>query len=322
MAQSDPLVPSSLASASILVLIAGLLAAAVGLATDHTFLAAAGLAVAVAGGAGLWLQNRRTLRAMREHEAILQELNRNLDEQVQARTRHLMQTIEDLESFNRMVTHDISSPLTSLLSGIDLLTLWTDSNPSTDLRMAVDTISQSAVRMQELVQDLRQLALISGRIPAIKAVDITHYATLVLKHLQQKEPHRKVVWSIEPGIAVYGDPNLIRIALENLLGNAWKYSLERNPAEIRVRRGPDPDLTVEIEDNGSGFDMAKASNLGQPFQRMHNDPRFPGSGIGLSIVKRVMARHGGRLTADGKPGQGATFRLEFPAGLDPREDEA
>ncbi len=116
---------------------------------------------------------------------------------------------------------------------------------------------------------------------------------------------------IEPGLSVLGDPNLVRIGLENLLGNAWKYTMSRHPAEITVRRGQGPGTVIEIQDNGIGFDMAKVDALFQPFKRLHSDPRIPGHGIGLSIVKRVMTKHGGKVSAQGAPGEGATFRLEF-----------
>jgi signal transduction histidine kinase len=134
---------------------------------------------------------------------------------------------------------------------------------------------------------------------------------MVLRQLKQKEPHRQVIWKVEPGLAMFGDQSLIHIALENLLGNAWKYTLDRDPAEITVRRGEGEGIVIEIQDNGAGFDMAKADRLFLPFQRFHDDPRFPGHGIGLSIVKRVMLRHNGTISAFSAPGQGATFRLQF-----------
>jgi len=122
-------------------------------------------------------------------------------------------------------------------------------------------------------------------------------------------------------LMVFGDPSLIQIALENVLGNAWKYSVGRAPARIQVRRGKGPGRAIEVQDNGLGFDMAKAGLLFQPFQRLHSDPHLPGSGIGLSIVKRVMDKHSGQVTAQALPGQGAVFRLEFPATLEPEVRE-
>jgi len=296
-----------------LLLLAGLLASGLGLALGRGFLIGVGMVVAAAGAAGLWWLAEASQRGARKEHAILVELNESLDEQIQGRTQRLMQTIEDMESFNRMVTHDLRSPLSGLILGIDLLENDLLEKPDGVLQARVKTIADCAQRMQELVQDLRQLAMISGRAPVIQQVDLSHHAALILRQLAQKETHRKAQWKIEPRLVVYGDPNLLRIALENLLGNAWKYTLDRNPAEIVVRRGQGEGVVLEIQDNGTGFDMAKADRLFQPFQRMHEDARYPGHGIGLSIVKRVMTRHNGDISAVSAPGKGATFRLFFPA---------
>ncbi len=306
-------------SAGALALVAGLLLSGAGWILGHRILPVIGLAMALAGGLWLWRQGMRSLRIAQEQKVYLRELNESLDEQVQARTQRLMQTIEDLESFNRMVTHDLKSPLSGLVLGMELLEIQVEKTADPDLLTRVKTLSECVSRMQDLVMDLRELALISGRIPAIQEVDLSHHAALVLGHLAQKEPQRKVLWEIEPGLTVCGDPNLLRIALENLLGNAWKYTLDRDPAEIRVQRGPGEGLAIEIRDNGTGFDPGRADRLFQPFQRLHDDARYPGHGIGLSIVKRVMQRHNGQISATGAPGQGAIFRLEFPPGLEPKE---
>ncbi len=306
--------------AAALALAAGLLLTGVGWIIGHRILPMIGLLVALAGGLWLWLQGERSQRIASEHRVYLRELNESLDEQVQARTQRLMQTIEDLESFNRMVTHDLKSPLSGLVLGMELLEAQVEKTADPELLARVKDLSACVTRMHDLVQDLRQLALISGRIPAIQEVDLSHHAALVLGNLAQKEPYRRVLWDIEPGLAVYGDPNLIRIALENLLGNAWKYTLDRNPAEIHVRRRKGEGMAIEIQDNGIGFDMSRADRLFLPFQRMHDDARYPGHGIGLSIVKRVMMRHNGSITATSVVGQGTTFRLEFPSGLEPKED--
>lgn len=316
----EPFSASRWLLAAALVLLAGLLMGVAGWSLGHGMLAMAGLLVALAGGLGLWHQGARSLRLAQEHQAFLKALNESLDEQVQARTQRLMQTIEDLESFNRMVTHDLKSPLSGLVLGMEMLEAQVEKIQDPELQARVKTLSDCVGRMHDLVQDLRQLALISGRIPVIQEVDLSHHAALVLGNLAQKEPQRRVLWEIEPGLAVYGDPNLIRIALENLLGNAWKYTLDRDPAQIQVRRGQGEGMVIEIQDNGAGFDMSRADRLFQPFQRMHSDARYPGHGIGLSIVKRVMQRHNGQITATSAVDQGATFRLEFPSGLEPKED--
>ncbi len=290
---------------------AGLSLAAWGIGWRHPQLGFLGLGLALGSGIGLWLGHFRAQKELQARQTLLLELNQSLDEQVQARTLRLMQTIEDLESFNRMITHDLRSPLTGLMTGLEVLTLKMTEERPEQLISRLDALRGCADRMRDLIEGLQELALISGRLPFLQAVDISHYSDLVLRHLQQKEPSRSVRWEIEPGLSVLGDPNLIRIGLENLLGNAWKYTVGRAPAEISVRRGPGPGRIIEIQDNGMGFDMTRASGLFQPFQRLHTNPQIPGHGIGLSIVKRVMTKHGGRVSAESSPGRGATFRLEF-----------
>lgn len=298
------------------VLISGLLILAVAFSQRPTLLGGLGLLLAVLGVAGLWFLGRTLLKEARGRQNLLLELNQGLDEQVTMRTQRLMKTIEDLESFNRMVTHDLNSPLTSLMLGLELLQEQMAKDPQDSKQPLVNSISASAARMHELIHDLRQLALTSGRITVIQAVDMSYYASLVLRTLRERDPERSVVWHIEPGLIVRGDPSLIRIALENILGNAWKFTLNSHPADIRIQRGAGADMVIDISDNGCGFDPGKADRLFQPFFRMHQDAHFPGSGLGLSIVKRVMSRHGGHVTACSTPGKGTTFRLAFPMGFD------
>jgi signal transduction histidine kinase len=307
--------PQNPAPVMLAVLGVGILLAALGLAMKSRGLSATGLVAAATGMLGLWLENRSILQAAREKQALLLELNRSLDEQVSQRTQRLMRTIEDLESFNQMVTHDLNSPLGGLILGIERLAEKIEGEPEEEKKLLVRAIAGSAARMQELIHDLRQLALISGRIPSIQSVDLSQHALLVLQNLREREANREVSWSIEPDLVVRGDASLLRIALENLLGNAWKFTIGKEPAMIRVQRGSGEAMNIEIRDNGCGFDPEQASRLFQPFSRLSHDHNYPGSGLGLSIVKRVMAKHGGQALATGRPGQGATFRLEFPSGL-------
>ncbi|WP_316412267.1 sensor histidine kinase [Mesoterricola silvestris] len=313
-AQRPPILRSRPRLDGLLVLLAGL-----GLATSAWALAKGrpvrgylGLGLGAAAGLAFTGRLVGSRRDLETRQARLRALNRSLDEQIQGRTARLMQTIEDLESFNRMVTHDLKSPLTGLLLGMDNLQAHIGADRP-DLLRHLDLLRAGADRMQQLLAGLQELALISGRLPVVERVDVSHHAHLVFLNLREKEPHRDVRWHIEPELTVLGDPNLIRIALENLLGNAWKYTLGRAPAEITVRRGDGAGTAIEIRDNGIGFEAAQAETLFRPFQRLHSDPRIPGHGIGLSIVKRVMGKHGGKVTAQGWPGQGALFRLDFTA---------
>lgn len=293
----------------------GLVVTAAALVLGRPKTGLAGLALTLSAGLCLFAHLRRVRRDLLERQALLQELNQSLDEQVQARTERLMQTIENLESFNRMVTHDLRSPLSGLLAGLDLMLLKLDQEGPEELRARLDRLVDQACRARDLIEGLQHLALVSGRLPTVQSVDVSICCQQILRQLQQKEPQRSVRWTIEPELTVLGDPNLIRIGLENVVGNAWKYTVERPLAEIAIRRGAGPGRVIEIQDNGMGFDMAKADRLFEPFHRLHTETHIPGHGIGLSIVKRVVLKHGGRVSAEGRPGEGATFRLEFPEQL-------
>ncbi len=308
--------PKVRAATAMAILCIGLLVLAIQLAVGPSLLGLAGLAVALLGVTLLWFQGRVLLGLARGRQDLLQELNRSLDDQVSMRTQRLMKTIEDLESFNRMVTHDLNSPLSGLLLGLERLKTQLAEDTDEATKALLKGIDGSAARMQELIHDLRQLALTSGRITVIQAVDLSEHASLVLRTLRERHPQRQVAWEIEPGLIVHGDPSLIRIAMENLLGNAWKFTTDRETAEIRIRRGTGEEMVIEISDNGCGFDPEKAGRLFQPFFRAHDDAKYPGSGLGLSIVKRVMSRHGGHVSASSALGKGATFRLSFPMGFD------
>jgi len=144
-------------------------------------------------------------------------------------------------------------------------------------------------------------------------VDLSALAEAACAGLEQGDPARRVMWRIEPGLVAMGDPRTLRVVIENLLGNAWKYTARKDPAAITfdaVEEGGTRWLSVS--DNGAGFDMAYAERLFDPFQRLHHQDEFPGLGIGLATVQRIIQRHGGRIEAVAKPGHGANFRFTLP----------
>jgi light-regulated signal transduction histidine kinase (bacteriophytochrome) len=146
-------------------------------------------------------------------------------------------------------------------------------------------------------------------------VDLTSLANSVLQELRQGDPERSVEVRVENGLKVWGDAALLRIALDNLLGNAWKFTARNERPTIEFGSRIEQGLSVfHVRDNGAGFDMAYASKLFVPFQRLHTNHDFQGSGIGLAIVQRIIRRHDGELWADGKPGQGASFYFRLPVG--------
>jgi signal transduction histidine kinase len=145
-------------------------------------------------------------------------------------------------------------------------------------------------------------------------VDVSTLATRVLADLDRAEPGRNVLVEVEPGLVVAGDPRIIEVVMVNLLENAWKYTGRTPAAAIRVAEGEVAGLHgICVTDNGAGFDMEHAARLFQPFQRMHRQDEFPGIGIGLATVQRVVRRHGGEIRAEAAPGKGASFCFSLPA---------
>jgi signal transduction histidine kinase len=168
--------------------------------------------------------------------------------------------------------------------------------------------------MAELIDDLLELSRVSRTELRHEAVDLSALADAVLAGLRAAEPAREVVSEVAPGLRCTGDPRLLRVVFENLLGNAWKFTSRRAVAHIRVDGDAEGgDTVVHIRDDGAGFDPTYADKLFAPFQRLHAAAEFPGTGIGLATVRRVVSRHGGRVWADGAPGAGATFHLALPA---------
>jgi light-regulated signal transduction histidine kinase (bacteriophytochrome) len=169
-------------------------------------------------------------------------------------------------------------------------------------------IQANAGEMAQLIEGLLALAHVS-EVELIRAVvNVSDMAFEILQRLQSDHPQRRVTWRVEPGLSVMGDTRLMRSVMENLLGNAWKFSGRSEAAEIVVG-GSRERGEYYVRDNGCGFDMAYADRLFGPFQRLHLASEFPGSGIGLAIVQRIIHRHGGRVWAEGMVGQGATFHF-------------
>jgi light-regulated signal transduction histidine kinase (bacteriophytochrome) len=166
-------------------------------------------------------------------------------------------------------------------------------------------------QMSQLIDGLLSLAHVS-RVPLVtQTVDLSGLAAGILEHLQAEEPARAVTWRVEPGLAVFADAGLMRSVMENLLGNAWKFTSRRAGAEIEFG-GSAETGEFHVSDNGAGFDMAYAQRIFGTFQRLHSVDEFPGTGIGLATVARILTRHGGRISATAQVDRGATFRFSLP----------
>jgi PAS domain S-box-containing protein len=222
--------------------------------------------------------------------------------------RALRKANAELESFSYSVSHDLRAPL----RGIDgwSLALLEDYGDSLDTRAKeyLEFVRAETQRMGKLIDDLLELSRVTRSKMSSQQVNLSELVRCVTDRLRLAEPHRKVEFVIHPQSYAYGDPRLLEIMLENLLGNAWKFTVQRPLARIEFGRTvKDGEIVYFVSDNGAGFDMAYARKLFGAFQRMHRASEFPGSGVGLATVQRIIHRHGGRVWAEAEVEKGATF---------------
>lgn len=246
-------------------------------------------------------------------EQVIHDLNDTLEQRVRERTAALEASNRELESFSYSVSHDLRAPLRALHGFSHLLeeeyAHRLDSNGLDYLRR----IRNASQRMGDLIDDLINLARVSRQELKRGEIDLSQLAGEVAAALAEQAPERSVTWTIAPGITASADPLLMRVALENLLGNAWKFTAKSPGAVIGFgARNIDGATACFVHDNGAGFDPAYADKLFQPFQRLHRPDDFAGTGIGLATVARIVQRHGGRVWAESQPGQGATFWFTLP----------
>lgn len=236
-----------------------------------------------------------------------------LESRVQERTQQLEQVNQELQAFSYSVSHDLRAPLRAI-DGFSaaLAEDYGDRLPH-DAKGLLVRIRTRAVQMSQLIEDLLALSQV-GRSPLHRtSVDLAEVARGIVDELRAAEPQRDVAVEIPETLAATADRRLLTIALQNLLANAWKYSCKTAVARIAVgRETVDGETAFFVNDNGAGFDPTYASKLFTPFQRLHSADDFEGTGIGLAIVQRIIARHGGRIWADGAVGRGATFRFTLP----------
>lgn len=233
---------------------------------------------------------------------------RRMEDELRARTLELQASNRELESFSYSVSHDLRAPLRAL-DGFSRILLedFHDSLPE-KAQHYLRRIREAAQQMNQLIDDMLRLSRISRAELRRDPVNLSELAQQIVETLRAQDPGRPARISIEDNLLVYGDAGLLRLALENLLNNAWKFSVHANPTEITVGKTlMNGREAFFIRDNGVGFDMRYADKLFGVFQRLHSPSEFPGTGVGLAIVQRVIHRHGGQIWAESAPGQGATF---------------
>lgn len=218
---------------------------------------------------------------------------------------------KQLEAFSYSVSHDLQSPLQRIASFARLLQQELAGLPEGRAQHYLARIQANAQDMTQLIEGLLALAHVS-EVDIIRAmVNLSDTASEILQRLQHDEPQRRVQWRVEPGLVARADARLVRSMLENLIGNAWKFSARAPVSVIEVGAGKERGQFY-VRDNGCGFDMAYADRLFGTFQRLHGADEFPGTGIGLATVARAVSRQGGRVWAESAPGQGATFWFSLP----------
>jgi signal transduction histidine kinase/DNA-binding NarL/FixJ family response regulator len=254
----------------------------------------------------------RLLQTLADSTSIAIEnvmLYNSFDEAVRQRTSELAAANRDLESFSYSVSHDLRAPLRAIEGFSQLLfTEFAHRLDGTALNY-LHRILGSTKRMGNLIEDLLNLASLGRVSPHRITVDLSAIAREVFDELYATSPRTQVKLTIEGRMIAEGDPGLLRIALQNLLANAWKYTSKRVEARIEFGRiaGEDSDYIYYVRDNGAGFDPQYADRLFGVFQRLHAESEFPGTGVGLATVQRVIHRHGGRIWAESAVDRGATF---------------
>ena len=247
------------------------------------------------------------LAEIEARRAEIIQLNEELEERILQRTAQLERSNQELESFSYSVSHDLRSPLRAIAGFSDALQ---EELPglTPEAGRLFERIRAATRRMAQRIDGLLNLAHVSRRQLTLQPVDLTAVAEEIIDEFRQREPARDVHVVIAPDLVAQGDPKLLRAALENVLENAWKFTAESPNAGIEVGAVGDGGETVYfVRDNGAGFDMAFADKLFAAFSRLHANDEFPGTGIGLATVQRIVQRHGGRIWAEAAPGKGATF---------------
>lgn len=241
-------------------------------------------------------------------ERQIARMNDELENKVIERTKMLRIANKELEAFSYSVSHDLRAPLRSI-DGFSqaLIEDYGDTLDST-AKNYLNRVRSAAQRMSILIDDMIKLAKVSRTELSKKRINLSEIAESISTSLSEMDPDRDAEFIIQPNLNVMGDANLMKVVLQNLLENAWKFTSKEEKTRIEIgSKSVDNETVYYVRDNGAGFDMNYAKKLFTPFQRLHKEADFPGTGIGLSTVQRIIHRHLGRIWAEGKPGEGAEF---------------
>ena len=250
----------------------------------------------------------------RQAEDEVRRLNAGLEQRVAERTAELTAANQELDSFAYAVSHDLRAPLRAMSGFSQALTEDYGSLLHGEATVYLEQINLASRKMSELIDGLLVLSRSTRGELEHDSVDLSGMAERHMAELAKNEPDRKVSLRLESGLLAHGDARMLEVIMRNLLDNAWKYSAHATAPEIRLyQENRNGQAFFCVADNGAGFDMAHANRLFQPFQRLHRQEEFPGIGIGLATVQRIVHRHGGVIEARGEPGKGATFCFSLAA---------
>ncbi len=245
------------------------------------------------------------LQSRQENEA----LNAELEQRVELRTRELAKANQELEAFNSAVSHDLRSPLSMINGYAELLLI--DDQPLELRNQSLRAILAAGEQIENIIGTLMDLAQMGSANVERTEVNMSALAESIVQRYQQREPKRQVKLALEQNLTVKADFDMLMIAMENLLSNAWKYTGSTAQACIELGRCQGGRSGFYLRDNGAGFDMAYADKLFKPFQRLHSKHEFDGTGVGLATVQRIVQCHGGEISAESEVGAGATFYFSF-----------
>lgn len=247
-------------------------------------------------------------------EARLKMLNEGLEQLVAERTSELNLSLKELEAFSFSVAHDLRSPVRAIVGFSQELLRRHQTELDSDALDLVTRIATAGQRMGALIEALLHMARLSQAPMQLGEVDVSAFASDIAARLMNADPQRVAQVHVAPDLEAVADPALVHSLLDNLIGNAWKFCARSEVTRIEVgAKTVDGETVFFVQDNGCGFDMASADRLFGPFQRLHRDTDYAGTGIGLTIVQRIVMRHGGRVWVFAEPGRGATFHFTLSA---------
>jgi signal transduction histidine kinase len=265
----------------------------------------------------MYRQISRILKAEAERDSAfraLEEANRDLERRVRERTAELEAVNKELESFSYSVSHDLRAPLRAIDGFSAALAEDFAEKLGQEGRENIERVRAGVRRMAELIEGMLVLSRAAKKEMDRRPVDLSALAEASVRELRAASPDRKAEVVVEKDLRALGDEGLLRSVVDNLLGNAWKFTSRQAAAKIEFGRGADDGgmSVFVVRDNGDGFDPASAHKLFGVFQRLHSQDEFPGTGVGLATVQRIISRHGGRIWAESARGKGAAFFFTLP----------